>query len=272
MSAPQEFLLDFEPDGKYFFDEPDGSLYSVHAEHPVSVNDGQFIIFKEAGNSSVSVNLKAAQHGTHGGNPASLLLFEFKFSHSGRKCRIKRAFIDIEFKYSETPAPPHIYSFCPCHVLGDEVKSTITTQHTAGLSVGCSQPSLGVNASTSTTKVLEQSNRFTLTSANTKTHSGGRIVNGVRWALTENESSEAGIPYFVPIALLVKRNSTRNLKATISVEMTMSPGLNLKSWFGMRIKALALPIDVGKGIGQQLEKSDFDAVDLATLVDLPSYV
>ena len=90
--------------------------------------------------------------------------------------------------------------------------------------------------------------------------------------MIENESSEAGIPNSVPIALLVKRNGTRNFKATIGVETTASPGLNLKSWFGMRTKSLALPVDVEKAIGKQLEKIKFDAVDPAILVDLPSYV
>ena len=40
----------------------------------------------------------------------------------------------------------------------------------------------------------------------------------------------------------------------------------------MRTKALAFPVDVEKAIGKQLEKIEFDAVDLAILVDLPSYV
>ena len=272
MSATQ-FDLTFEPSGTNFVDSPDGSLYAVHASPP-AVNDGLAIAFKDLPNSSVSVALRAAQHGTLSGRPASLLLFEFKFSHSGQKYRIKYAAIDIEFKYSQTPRPPHIQSFCPSYVVGEEAKRTITTKGNAGFSMGHGQASLGLSMSASRTESLERPSRFTLTSVNTKTHSGGRIVNGARWVLTENENSQGGIPYFVPIVLLVQRNAPHNFIAKINIETKLSPGLNLKSWFGMRTGAPAFPIDVEEVIGRQLEEvgERFDDVDLETLVTLPSFV
>ena len=275
MSETPLFKLNFEPSGNNFFDEPDGSLYAVHAGSAVGINDGQHISFQDIGHSTISVNLKTAQHGKYASKPASLLLFEFTFFSPRRQNRIKYASIDIEFKYGTTPRPPHIQCFCPRHVVGDVVKRKITTEANVGVSVGISNSPLGVNIHRVQNEEHERLSQFTLISKITKTYSNGREVNGIRWVLTENENSKSGIPYFLPIALLVRRKEAHNFTAKINIAAKISPTLSPKSWFGV---SACIPkpivIDVKTMTGKPIvDNADMlEDVDLKTLVSLPDNV
>jgi len=270
MSGATLLNLNFEPSGTHFFDNSDGSLCAVHAGPPVATHDGQFISSNNIHDSSVSIYLKTAQHGAR----MSLVLFEFTFFSPHQHSRIKYASIDIEFKYSATPRPPHIYAFCPRHVIGDEAKRTTKMAAGVGVSVGI-QPSTGVNFSGSWTEGVERPSRFTLISKIVKTYSHGREINGIRWVLSENENTKGGIPHFVPIALLVKRKDARNFNARIKITANISPNLNPTSWFGMSASVpRPIVMDVKKVTGSSIV-DDVDALDsayLETLVKLPAYV
>jgi len=271
MSATPPIKLNFEPSGTDFFDIPDGSLYSFdHSSQSVAKNDGQFIAAQQIiRETSISIYLKAVHHGTIGDNPASLLLFEFNFFTPRPQYRIKYSSINIEFNYTATPRPPHIDSFWPRQLVGEEARRAIANVGTAGLRIGAGHPAISANLGVARTEQYEQLSRFKLLSRITKTHSDGKKVNGVQWVLNENANSKAGIPHLISIALLIKRNDMHNFDTKINIEARISPNVNPRTWLGMFTGVpIPITIDVNTVTGN-LDVDSLETVNLATLVGPP---
>lgn len=268
MSATS-ITLSFEPSDTNFFDSPDGNLYANHGGQPVAKNDGQFIATQAIRNSFISIYLKEVRHSTFGDSPASLLVFEFTFLTENPQYRIKQAFIDIEFNYTATSPPPHIQSYCPRHIVGDNVKRIISKAGDIGIATSAGLPAIKTQVDFTWGEVTERPSRFTLLSKITKSYSDGHVVNGIRWVLNENANSKEGIPYLIPIALLIKRKDM-NFCANINIEAKIPSSMNPIHWFGM-FASIRKPITIDITTATTSLEGSLDDVDLEELVDLPDY-
>ncbi|KAM0342383.1 hypothetical protein ACHAPU_009570 [Fusarium lateritium] len=165
-------------------------------------------------------------HGSMGPNkePATLLIFEFKFDARKRDRRIKSANITTRF-YGEKdyPAVADIAPHGPVFLNHTITKDTTTVSPQINALGYAGSSGLGISTTSDwqskDSAVLNASKRF-------KPKAGVADIagsfNAVTWTMMENATARTGIPSYLQTAILLQRRTDEMFHAVITIEADVS--------------------------------------------------
>ncbi|KAF8544886.1 hypothetical protein BDD12DRAFT_813776 [Trichophaea hybrida] len=176
---------------------------------------------------AVHADIFNVKHGTFtpGGDPATLVVFDFRFVGSeshGR--RFRKAIIDVRFAPWDRPVgsenDPEVSSIAPLGFCAwnpsteeKETKLSFTVSANTGGLVG-----MGIGSSWETTKKMTKEKRTTLFgSMRIEGKRDYGTQNTAKWLINENEIESHGIPSHLRTAILVKLKGKEKFQAIIEI-------------------------------------------------------
>uniref|UniRef100_A0A093X7X1 Ankyrin-3 n=1 Tax=Talaromyces marneffei PM1 TaxID=1077442 RepID=A0A093X7X1_TALMA len=235
-------------------------------------------------------NIVGITHGTMnpGGDPATLIVFEFRFLSMNSKRRYTDCHITIAFEDSDGDVNfcPEVYRVSPDGLFGilpTQRSREVTFGGNAGFLFG---PSVGPSANAGFLWELKQ----TETIIDSARLSGTRKELGdsdkddaVVWAMQENSRTKSGVPTFLRTAVLLRREADVPFNVSIKVRANVDFSLadaaaDLRSLFGKKRVERVRPVQIDASVDlAQLKvstldpkKADFtklDELDLEQMAD-----
>ncbi|EEA25385.1 hypothetical protein EYB25_002649 [Talaromyces marneffei] len=236
-------------------------------------------------------NIVGITHGTMnpGGDPATLIVFEFRFLSMNSKRRYTDCHITIAFEDSDGDVNfcPEVYRVSPDGLFGilpTQRSREVTFGGNAGFLFG---PSVGPSANAGFLWELKQ----TETIIDSARLSGTRKELGdsdkddaVVWAMQENSRTKSGVPTFLRTAVLLRREADVPFNVSIKVRANVDFSLadaaaDLRSLFGKKRVERVRPVQIDASVDlAQLKvstldpkKADFtklDELDLEQMADV----
>jgi hypothetical protein len=207
MALNKDFETDFE------IDDPSKAVLQIQNR---GLPNREKITADEIGSTSFQAKLSHVQYGTHDGNPAALLIFNFQFGfRSGSWKRITSASIKLTFE--ETAGPdltlpnprnpnndPVVALIAPAQICGEVTTVQKTKKWNLSMPVQFQQFGLqaGPQIDTEHDSVFETDHRMWLTGMPTSEDTHDQD-NSVRWDIEENSMQASGILHRFPGAVVI---------------------------------------------------------------------
>lgn len=176
-------------------------------------------------------------HMSTGGDPATLIVAEFRFISSDNSQRFREATIELLFaetnsEKSDGARDPKLVKIAPfgkysMNPTGEECSETRSVGITAGMPG--SLASLGANATWQLSKSLKKEYHASLSGVMRIEGRNNGSKNLARWSLLENPSTRDGIATFLRSAILIRRDSYDYFTARIKVEAGVGIRYGLRS-------------------------------------------
>lgn len=176
---------------------------------------------------NVQGNLVEVVHGTMtpGGDPASLIVTEFRFSTLDPPRRFRHATITFRFDYpdSRDASPPAVVKISPEGFYAmNRSERPQEVSRGATIAVGgnfgpAANATLGYQWGLVETKA--RVDHAALTGIKTVLDRGVPPPNAARWSTAENKNDKYGVPSHLQLAILVKRTSSRKFRGWVDVSV-----------------------------------------------------
>jgi hypothetical protein len=278
------YLLPTEGDG---FDSYKTANPSSQISRPLITN------YKKSQALRFRASLVGVVHGTMStGDPASLIVTEFRFESGDAARRFKSATIEYVFQSEDETSDelrPEIYNIAPSGAWSidpldtpDTLASTTVTSIESPPSPGLPQPRVARRESIDSMATIKHAPRFrwalrqtqdgrehaTLVGlTRTREEYGGKNI--ATWVLRENRSTMSGIPTVLQTAVLLRRCSnddfvaTLNIQAEVDLKYSMSTALKNVAGLVPRNNPIFFKVDEPQmGNLGVIDKKRLDEVDL----------
>ncbi|KAI0466817.1 hypothetical protein F4859DRAFT_496023 [Xylaria cf. heliscus] len=225
-------------------------------------------------------------HGTlaPGEDPATLLIFEFRFLSMRKGRRFTGCNINITFEDSEKQGDlcPEVWGVSPegaFRLHKSLQQRSVTIAGNAMLQTGISGP----GASLGTTwelKTLEDRQDWARLSGTRKELGRNNRDDAVVWAMEENSQDKSGIPTFLRAAVLLRRETEEPFSFLIKIRAQVDMGgFNLRTVFGKKKVERVSAVRIDSSIDPKTLKvpsldaklvdlTRMDELDLSTLADV----
>lgn len=228
---------------------------------------------------SVRGSIVEIRHGTLApdGNPASLLVFEFRFQSGAENRRFRNATITVRFSDANAQAQldPEVYRIAPdkSHRLHKTVTpKEITRGVNASLNVGTGLAggALGFQWEVREPKAIEHSARLSGRPMLMEKDFGRD--NAAEWSMEEHTGSKDGIPTFLRTAVLLQRRADLPFRMTLQIESKVDFVSGVRRLFGLDELDEVDPVEIDPTL-EQSDGSDLGGIVLEHLdgLDLGSY-
>ncbi|KAF3074947.1 hypothetical protein CFAM422_002629 [Trichoderma lentiforme] len=236
-------------DDNLFKDDDEGNgavLKSSFAYHGSNLGgdeeQGMRVIEENIGKNALTVQCNIAQtiHGTmsEGGEPATLIVFQFAFMPRDKSQRFKKAEITISFSAGEvtkiTPDGAWV-------TFQSETQQELSHSINPGLEAGIGPAKATVGYTWQLKKNTSIEGYSTVSGCTQMRRQSGSIrkarKNTILWALQENEQTKSGIPSFMQAAALLKREATQlePMGQKFSAEITIQGEIGNQKWVSNKL-------------------------------------
>lgn len=211
------------------------------------------------------------------GTLATLLVYDFEFASRRSSARIKEAEIDFLFQPGKgNNAGPLVAAVKPkgTHTMNDtEEKNTrsLAVEGSLGANIAGSDIGAKITPSTTTEKTTTHA---TAVVGSTPANEHGDCLNA-RWSLLENGSQENGIPTFLRVVILLRRDDHAEFVCIPSIEAKLDLKSRLYTLLSSEVPDDAITFDPEyepfideKEIKVEIDPENLGALDLDTLWDI----
>ncbi|KAL7933897.1 hypothetical protein V8C35DRAFT_42762 [Trichoderma chlorosporum] len=224
-------------------------------------------------------NIAGITHGefTPDGDPATLLIFEFRFisMQSSRRftsCKISVTFSDAS---GDAELQPEVCRIAPEGVFALN-KTTLIKSVTRTLDGRLGGPENPFSANAGYKWEMserKQKDHWTRLSGTKKLLRGSHQDDAAMWSMEENKNKKDGIPTFLRTAILLRRETDApfSLQVDVTSEVDFMSGLGSRSLFGRKKVDEVWPTEINAGDNpqnSQIESLDLSEVDLANMSKL----
>lgn len=211
------------------------------------------------------------------GTPATLLVYDFEFASRRSSARIKEAEIDFLFQPAKgNSAGPLVAAVKPKrthNMIDTEEKNTSSLAVEGSLGANIAGSDLGAKITPSKT-TEKTTTHATVVVGSTPANEYGDCLNA-RWSLLENSSQENGIPTFLRVAILLRRDNQAEFVCVPSIEAKLNLKSRLYTLLSSEVPDDAITFDPEyepfideKEIKVEIDPENLGALDLDTLWDI----
>ncbi|KAG8158604.1 hypothetical protein KVR01_011726 [Diaporthe batatas] len=232
---------------------------------------------------SIDATARAIVHGTldqTSGKPATLLVYDFEFATHRSSARIMRADIDFLFQPGKgNSAGPLVAAVKPMgtHKMGDtEENNTRGLAAEGSLDAKIAGSGIGAKITPSRTTAKTTTHYTDVVGSTPANEYGDCLIT--RWSLVENSSQENGIPTFLRVVILLRRDDQAEFVCVPSIEVKVDRKSRLCAVLTSEAPDDPITFDPEyepfideKEINVEIDPENLGAVDLDTLWDITLY-
>ncbi|KAF5660677.1 hypothetical protein FHETE_8840 [Fusarium heterosporum] len=192
------------------------------------------VIVDRASQCGIQADLAGVIHGSMspGKEPATLLVFEFKFRVRKRDRRIKSASVTISFHGGNDD--PAVVNFAPSELSSRQSVTEFAREVNAEIGIpGAGIVDFGGPGRTTQWQSNDSAKLQAIKSFKPKAGSSDIAgqINTVTWTMLENTTVRSGLPPYLKTAILLQRRTDEKFLATISIETDVS-GFSFRDFQG----------------------------------------